>query len=234
MTARKAAVLGLAAVLALSPVRRARAGSPASPESLAALPSGTAPATHPCRLPDEAFEPLGESSGIAVSVERRAVEPRAVRARVELDAPAGRVLAVVADVPSWSRWIGRIRSLVRLHGEPLAFHVRFGAPWPASDRDYAVLPALDRASPAPPAVFWTTDPARLPPRARGVVRVTDLTGGFVVEALGGSRCRVVYTERVGPGGSLPAWALRRSRRNGPAEILAGLARFVEEATSPGQ
>lgn len=228
MTARRAASLALAAVIAVSSARLARAASPASPASLAALPSGTVPAAHPCRLPDEAFEPLGESSGIAVTIERRPVEPRAVRARVELDAPAERVLAVVADVTAWPRWIGRIRSLVLLPDEPLAFHVRFGAPWPASDRDYAVLPALDRASPAAPAVFWTTDPARLPPPAPGVVRVTNLAGAFVVEGVGGSRSRVVYTERVDPGGSMPAWAVRRSRRRGPAEILKGLAQLLGE------
>ena len=225
MTPRRAAVLALAAVIALSSASLARAASPASP---ADLPSGTVPAAHPCSLPDEAFEPLGESSGIAVTIERRTVEPRAVRALVELDAPAERVLAVVADVPAWPRWIERIRFLVRLPGEPLAFQVRFGAPWPASDRDYAVLPAIDRASPAAPAVFWTTGPTRLPPPARGVVRVTDVAGGFVVEALGTGRSRVVYTERVDPGGSLPAWAVRRSRRSGPAEILNGLARLLGE------
>lgn len=56
-----------------------------------------------------------------------------------------------------------------------------------------------------------------PPRT---VRMESLRGCWDVEALAPDRSRVVYEFAANPGGSLPAWLVRRGALGAPPDVIA--------------
>ena len=196
----------------------------------AGLPSVTLPADHPCRLPDESFVPFYEKEGVAIRTHVRAGGRAVVRSVAEIPASPETVARFMSDVGAWSTWVKRLRSSERITGEPPAFHLAYDAPWPFSDRDYGVVPALDRDVEGHLVLWWESAADRLPPPLRGVIRVSEIRGGLVF--LPGSRegtTRVVYSDVAVLGGRLPGWAIRESYRRGPVGILGALRRHFEEA-----
>jgi len=189
------------------------------------LPLLPLPANHPCRLPDKGFAAFYEKGGVTIRTHLLAEGRAVVRSVAEIPAPPERVARFMADVGAWSTWVKRLRRSERLPGEPPAFHLFYDAPWPFSDRDYALAPAFDRDEDGNPLVWWESAADRLPPAERSVVRVHEIRGGLVFRP--GSlpdTTRVVYTDLAVLGGRLPAWAVRESYRRGPVGILGALRR----------
>lgn len=199
------------------------------------LPSHTLPADHPCRLPDNGFVPFHEKDGVAIRTHELPGGRVVVRSVAEIPAPPEDVARFMSDVGGWSAWVKRLRSSERISGDSLAFHLAFDAPWPFSNRDYAIVPALDRDAEGNLVLWWESAADRLPPPRHGVVRVSEIRGGVVF--LPGSRegtTRVVYSDVAVLGGKLPGWATRESYRRGPVGILGALRRhFSEEGTARG-
>lgn len=111
------------------------------------LPIARLPDDHPCRLPDDRFHLLEEKDGIVIRTSAQSDGTTVVRSEVEIAATAPTVADLLADIEGWSRWLKRLESAKRVDGEPPAFHLVVRAPWPFSDRDYGILPALDRVDP---------------------------------------------------------------------------------------
>ncbi|MCG3193664.1 MAG: hypothetical protein DIJKHBIC_02918 [Thermoanaerobaculia bacterium] len=197
------------------------------------LPERTPPPDHPCLLPDSLFAPLARADGIETALARLADGKAVLRTVAQLPAPPSRLLSLLEDVEGWPRFIKRIRSLSRIPGERLLLHVFFNAPWPLSDRDYGLLPAVSREASGGGTVFWEAASAQLPPKPAGIVRVDPVRGGFAVtpvEATGGSR--LVYTELDSFVETLPAPARDAARSRGPREIVSSLrALLASEAAA---
>ncbi len=158
-----------------------------------------------------------------------------LRGEVEIDAPLVRVLAVIEDVSGQTRWMHTCiesRLLRRASETTLLVYNRTGAPWPVSDRDAVLRTTIGpRGSTSALVRFGTVEDAAAPPIA-GVVRMPKLAGRFALDALSPARTRVVYTLDIDPGGSLPAWLVRRTARDLPFETLRGLRREATAAAAP--
>lgn len=189
------------------------------------LPVRLVPPDHPCRAADERFHRFHEKDGVLI---RTAEEPDGttiVRSEEEVTAAPEVVADLLADIGGWSRWVKRVRRSERLSGDPPAFHVVVDSPWPFSDRDYGLTPAVDRDENGALVLWWESAAGRLEPPPKGVIRVTRIRGGFVLDA--GQRpgtTHVVYSDVAVLGGKLPRWAIRESYKRGPVGILGALRR----------
>lgn len=198
----------------------------------AALPERPLPPDHPCLLPEKAFETFATDGGTEIRIARLEGGGAILRAEVTLPVSPNRLLALLADVDGWPRFIRRIRTLERLPADPSVVRVVFSPPWPLSDREYAIAVALSRTSGGGGTVFWESATERLPPGARNVVRVAPVRGGFAVSpGPAGGSSTLVYTERDSFAGTLPAAARAAARRRGPREIVDGLLELLASSSS---
>ncbi len=201
----------------------------------ASLPERTLPPDHPCLLPDDRFAPIARADGIETALARLADGKAVLRTTAQLAASPSRLLSLLEDVEGWPRFIKRIRSLSRIPGGRLLLHVVFNAPWPLSDRDYGLFPAVSREAHGGGTVFWEPTSAGLPPKPSGIVRVDPVRGGFAVtpvEVTGGSR--LIYTELDSFVETLPAPAREAARNRGPREIVSSLRTLLASEGVPRQ
>jgi len=197
--------------------------------ALDALPRAPLPEDHPCRLPDERFVPFHEKDGIVIRTAQEADGMTVVRSVVEIAASVEKTAGVLADIEGWVRWVKRLRAVERVPSEPPAFRLVVDAPWPFSDRDYGIAPAVDRDARGAPVVWWESAAERIGPQRRGLVRVTRIRGGFTLEpGTAAGSTRVVYSDVAVLGGRLPRWAVRESYRRGPVGILGSLRRLLAQ------
>lgn len=204
----------------------------AGEDSLSVLPRRSAPPDHPCALPDAAFEEFHESDGVRIRILRRPGDAPIVRATTRVHAPPLAAAALVARVEGWPGWAPRVRAAERLAGPPPVFRLLVDAPWPFSDREYAIAPSLEEDA-GRLLVFWDGATERLPPPAKGIVRISHVRGGFSFEVeAGAGTTRVVYTHESDLGGHLPGWAEDGSNRRGPVGVLRGLRRSLASSPFP--
>lgn len=212
-------VLSLAAGLPLA----------AGEDPLSDLPRRSPPPDHPCALPDAAFEDFHESDGVRIRILRRPDGAPVVRATTRISALPLAAAALVAHVEGWPGWAPRVRTAARLAEGPPAFRLLVDAPWPFSDREYAIAPSLEEDA-GRLLVYWDGATERLPPPAKGLVRISRVRGGFSFEEeAGAGTTRVVYTHESDLGGRLPGWAEDGSNRRGPVGVLRGLRRALSSA-----
>lgn len=195
--------------------------------AIAGLPEAPLPPEHPSTLPDTLFQKFHEHDRIVI---RTATVGglTVVRSTTLLPGSPEAAASILADVAAWSGWVKRLESSKRLEGDPPAFWLRFDAPWPFVDRDYAVVPALTKDASGNPVIWWESGASRLPPPSSHTIRVTNIRGGIILfpgEAPGTTR--IVYTDVAVLGGRLPGWAIRESYRRGPVGILGALRRKLE-------
>jgi hypothetical protein len=205
----------------------------AGEDSLPVLPRRSPPSDHPCALPDAAFEEFHETEGVRIRIRRRPGGAPIVRATTRVNAPPLAAAALVARIEGWPGWAPRVRAAARLAGAPLAFRLIVDAPWPFSNREYAIAPSLEEDA-GRLLVFWDGATERLPPPAKGIVRISRVRGGFSFEEeAGAGTTRVVYTHESDLGGRLPGWAEDGSNRRGPVGVLRGLRRALSPRAPQG-
>lgn len=206
---------------------------PAGEDALSVLPRRSAPPDHPCAFPDAAFEEFHESDDVRIRILRRPDGAPIVRATTRVHAPPLAAAALVAHVEGWPEWAPRVRAATRLAGASPAFRLVVDAPWPFSDREYAIAPSLEEDA-GRLLVFWDGAPERLPPQAKGIVRISRVRGGFSFEEEAGTgTIRVVYTHDSDLGGRLPGLAEDGSNRRGPVGVLRGLQRALSRGALQG-
>ena len=234
MCARFAGGIAAALIPGLLVLPLAAGLPPASVGSaLSVLPRRSAPPDHPCALPDAVFEDFHESDGVRIRILRRPDGAPIVRATTRISALPLAAAELVARVEGWPEWAPRVRAAAWLAGGPPAFRLLVDAPWPFSDRDYAIAPSLEEDA-GKLLVFWDGATERLPPPAKGVVRISRVRGGFSFDQeAGAGTIRVVYPHESDLGGRLPRWAEDGSNRRGPIGVLRGLGRALSRGTLQG-
>ena len=137
------------------------------------------------------------------------------------------LLAIVDDVPRHKEWVYRLETS-KLLSRPDPLHarayLRFGFPWPTSDRDGLIDVVVERRW-KPHHELWITFMSvvdkRMPVK-KGVVRVPRTLGYTRLRWLGPNRTHVVYQIDTDPAGSLPRWLVRWISEDLPLRIVRGL------------
>jgi len=202
-----------------------------------------------------AFRTLIFSTALVVTLITPAyAERRVVRVEdgitVEEEVEPGRALPILtgtttmsASVERIAAWIGAVhtytdwqhnceeaRVLPQPDGSRLTYN-RIASPWPVSDRD--VVLRSTRTNLADGSIhieFQSTEDADLAV-PRGVIRMPRLFGSYELTPVEGG-AHVVYTVDSDPGGSLPAWLVRRASKDLPYFTLKKLQKRAESGPPP--
>ena len=162
----------------------------------------------------------GTKDGVALAFrEVPSLDAREVRAIAEIPHPAERILTIVCDFTQ--ELDPDVREARILSGDVntrYAIYLRYAPRYlVVAARDVVIEVRRDENGCA-----WS-EIAEPVARRSGTVRMPLLRGSWVVEALDLSRTRVIYQIAVKPGGSIPAWLVRRG-------AASALPRVIERVT----
>ena len=177
---------------------------------------------------EENWESLGVIDGVSVS--RMEVPGQPLFAfRGEMVAPIhiGKLMSVFADSTKRKDWVDRWKdhaSLKRPHAWAETYWIRFGLPFPISDRDYVLHSEVNR-DPSKRMVTATiqsvTEDSKPPLECCVRARVEKTFYSF--EAVPGKEETHVRVEvRTDPKGLLPHWLINLIQKKWPSKTLGGL------------
>ena len=185
------------------------------------------------------WEQVSNKDGILV--QRRTVSGfklKEFQGRGIIEAPIGRVLAVIRDANRRAEWMPACGDS-HLVTEDLAartqvaYH-RTKAPWPVSDRD-SINRAEMYVEPAKHRVYLPFAAIAAPsvPPVKGVVRMPFMRGHWILVPVdGGRRTEAEYQVFADPGGLLPDWLANLASKTLPRDTIAGLRKQVSKVTYP--
>ncbi|MCU1280684.1 MAG: Collagenase [bacterium] len=185
------------------------------------------------RADDGAWEQVSNKDGIVV--QRRSVtgsKLKEFRGRGMIQAPIGRVLAVIRDADRRGEWMPScsdshlVEENVAARTQ-IAYH-RTKAPWPVSDRD-SVNRAEMFVEPGKQRVYLPFEAITMPkiPPVKGVVRMPSMRGHWILIPVDGGRATdAEYQVFANPGGILPDWLANLASKTLPRETIAGLRKQV--------
>lgn len=155
-----------------------------------------------------------KSDFVIFTKDDKAAGVRAIVAITEVDASPDIVFDVVGDFDHYADYMPYVKeSYVVEKNNGLLLVYSLLSPPLVDDRDYYIEVKRTRGSDANQGVFtsaWTAKPD-FKPDTKGVIRVRQNTGSWVLEPLdAGKRTRVTYNLLTHPGGSIPTWMANKS------------------------
>jgi hypothetical protein len=150
---------------------------------------------------------------------------RAIKVVCDLNATTSQLVALIMDVNTSSDWVYCVKSCIlikQVSPAELYYYSEVNLPWPAANRDFVTHLTVTQ-NPATRVV--TIDGPAVPgfiPIKKGIVRVENSTGKWIITPFGGDQIEVEYTIHVDPGGSLPSWLVNMFAKQGPIKIFKAL------------
>ena len=181
------------------------------------------------------WEQVSTRDGIVV--QRRSVAGSKLKeflGRGIVDAPIGRVLAVIRDANRRAEWMPSCADSHVVEEDlgartQVAYH-RTKAPWPVSDRD-SINRAIMLVEPDKHRVYLPFEAiasAKVPP-VKGVVRMPSMRGHWILRPVDGGRAtEAEYQVFADPGGILPDWLANLASKTLPRDTIAGLRKQVHK------
>jgi hypothetical protein len=165
-----------------------------------------------------------------VRVETRAVEGSRVvevTGRGAIDAPPERVLAMLADLEAYPQLMPPTTQARLLHREGARawFYMVIDPPVIAK-RDYCVLVTQSRAADGSWRSEWQPTAEYCPPPQRGMIRIWDNVGAWVLRATARGATEARYTAHTDPRGDVPTWIVNRMTAEAVPDIFAAVRRAV--------
>jgi len=185
------------------------------------------------------WEQVSNKDGILV--QRRSVAGSKLKeflGRGVVDAPIGRVLAVIRDANRRAEWMPSCSDSHLLEEDvaartQIAYH-RTKAPWPVADRD-SINRAIMLVEPDKHRVYLPFEAiasAKVPP-VKGVVRMPRMRGHWSLRPVDSGRMtEAEYQVFADPGGLLPDWLANLASKTLPRETIAGLRKQVHKVEYP--
>jgi len=152
------------------------------------------------------------------------------KAETLVQASTDRVLEVLTNTDRYSKWMAGIketRLLKKENDSTFYIYARLSVPWPFNDRDEISKSVIYKDS-IHRGYFMTIKLiSGYLPKIKGVVRMTDGNGYWLLEPKPGGKTRVVQQFIVDPGGNMPAWIVNIFLVDSPYKSLSGLKKEVE-------
>ena len=139
---------------------------------------------------------------------------------------------VLKDVPAQPEWMGDCivaRVVKRLAGDDVIVYNVTNAPWPVSDRDVIVKSktVLEYKS-GRVIIYMKAVKIPLVPIRKDRIRMTELTGNWILHYISRNKTSVLYQVRTNPAGSIPAVIANLTSKNIPFKTLTGMKKIVKK------
>jgi hypothetical protein len=150
---------------------------------------------------------------------------KAIKVEADFNATASQMVALVMDVKNSTDWVYHLKSgilIKRVSPSELYYYSEVKLPWPTANRDFVVhLTVIQNPD---TKVVTINGPAvtGFVPIKKGIVRVNDSNGRWIITPSGNDQIKVEYTIHVNPGGSLPSWLVNMFATEGPLRIFENI------------
>jgi hypothetical protein len=156
---------------------------------------------------------------------------KAVKVETEINATESQLVALLMDVNTSAQWIYHIKSaalIKQVSPSELYYYCHVDVPWPADDRDFVAH--LTVTQDPETKVVYIDGPAvaGMVPEKKGIVRINNSTGKWVITPDGFDHLKVEYTLHVEPGGKVPAWMVNIFATEGPLAIFKQMKIQIEK------
>lgn len=150
---------------------------------------------------------------------------KAVKVECDLNTTPSQLVAVIMDINTAPDWVYHVKSaklVKQVSPSELYYYSEVSLPWPAANRDFVAHLTVSRD---PATKMVTIDGPAVPgyvPLKKGIVRIDNSFGKWVVTPQGANQVHVQYSIHVDPGGSLPAWLVNIFATDAPLKIFENL------------
>jgi hypothetical protein len=150
---------------------------------------------------------------------------KAIKVECDLNATPSQLVALVMDVNTAPDWVYHVKSaklVKQISPAELYYYSEVSLPWPAKNRDFVAHLTVGQN---PDTKVVTIDGPAVPgfvPIKRGIVRIDNSIGKWIITPLGPDQLHVEYSIHVDPGGALPAWLVNVFATDAPLQIFRSL------------
>ncbi len=150
---------------------------------------------------------------------------KGIKVEARFDATAPQLVALLMDVKTSTDWVYHLKSAVLLKqvsASELYYYSEVSLPWPAANRDFVAHLTVTQ-NPITKVVI--VDGPAVPgfvPEKKGIVRVNESVGKWVITPLGNDKVSVVYTLHMDPGGGLPSWLVNMFAAEAPMKVFKSM------------
>jgi hypothetical protein len=157
---------------------------------------------------------------------------RAIKVVADYDATPAQVADMVMDINTASEWVSHLKSsylVKRVSQNELYYYAEVNLPWPASNRDFVAH--LTRNENVQTGAITIDGPAvaGFVPEKKGIVRISNSVGKWIITPLDNSHVSVEYALHVDPAGSLPSWLVNMFSGDTPMQIFENLRQELKHS-----
>jgi hypothetical protein len=150
---------------------------------------------------------------------------KALKVISDFNAAPSQMVALLMDINTSPQWVYHLKSswiIKQVSPGELYYYAEVNLPWPAANRDFVAHLTVTQN---PDTKVVTIDGPAVPgfvPIKKGVVRIDNSVGKWIITPLEGGRTQVEYTIHLDPGGSVPSWLVNMFATEAPMHIFKGM------------
>ena len=150
---------------------------------------------------------------------------KAIKVECDIKATSAELVALLMDVKTSPDWVYHVKSCTlvkQVSPSELYYYSEVSLPWPAANRDFVAHLTVTQDPDTKVVTIEGPAVAGFVPLKKGIVRVNDSKGKWVITPSGADQVRVEYTIHVDPGGGLPSWMVNMFATEGPLHIFRNM------------
>jgi len=157
---------------------------------------------------------------------------RAIKVVATYDASPEKIADIVMDINTATEWVSHLKScylIKRVSPNELYYYAEVKLPWPAANRDFVAH--LTRNENLQNKTITIDGPAvaGLFPEKKGIVRINNSFGRWIITPIDSNQVRVEYALHVDPAGSLPSWLVNMFSGETPLQIFENLRHELKQS-----
>lgn len=152
----------------------------------------------------------------------------AFRGRVTLPYTLLEVLAALADIENYPKWVFKCHDTEHLReiGDDIVYvHIKI---WPVTDRDVVTRSKVLQDPNTLTVTIHTWADNDLLPEKKKIVRMPELENLFILEPQRDGWTRVTFQTFADPGGAIPGWVANVVATQAPLDTLRGLKKRLKK------
>lgn len=154
---------------------------------------------------------------------------KAFRGRVEVPYSQLEVLAVLADIDSYQRWVFQCRRAQHMRdmGDDVVY-IRIAGIWPVDDRDVITRTRISQDPTSGTISVHTWAENELYPPQDQAVRMPEFENMFLLQPRSDGWTRITFQTYADPGGAIPDWIANLVSTRAPYETLRDMKKRLKK------
>ncbi len=156
---------------------------------------------------------------------------KALRVIGIFNATPRQLAALLMDVNTGANWMYHVKSstlIKQVSASELYYYSEVSMPWPVPNRDFVAHLIVSQDPQTKVITIEGPTAPDMVPQKRGVVRIKEATGLWIITPLENGQIKVEYTLHVDPAGSLPSWLVNMFAAEGPTQIFTEIKEQLQK------